>query len=74
MIDPEAGVAACLLTNSAESEILYREVFNEVFGALAGVTMPASPRPAYGVPGSGGDVWVARVPAGVPGGSCAGGS
>ena len=35
-IDPEAGVAACLLTNSAESETLYREVFNEVFGALTG--------------------------------------
>jgi Beta-lactamase len=24
-IDPEAGMAACLLTNSAESESLYRE-------------------------------------------------
>src|SRR6266851_968832 len=63
-IDPEAGVAACLLTNSAESETLYREVFNEVFGALAGVTMPASPRPAYGVPGSGAEVEVAGVPGG----------
>ena len=29
-------MAACLLTNSAESETLYREVFNEVFGALTG--------------------------------------
>ena len=58
-IDPQAGVAACLLTNSAESETLYREVFNEVFGALAGVTMPASPRPAYGVPGSGAEARVA---------------
>jgi CubicO group peptidase (beta-lactamase class C family) len=44
-IDPEAGVAACLLTNAAESEALYRAVFNEVFGALAGATMPAPPRP-----------------------------
>ena len=44
-IDPEAGVAACLLTNSAESETLYRELFNEVFGALTGVTMPAPLRP-----------------------------
>jgi CubicO group peptidase (beta-lactamase class C family) len=51
-IDPEAGVVACLLTNSAESETLYREVFNEVFGALAGVTMPAPPRP--GANGAGG--------------------
>lgn len=24
--DPEAGVAACLLTNSAESETLYKEL------------------------------------------------
>jgi len=47
-IDPEAGVAVCLLTNSAESETLYRELFNEVFGALTGVTMPAPPRPADG--------------------------
>ncbi len=28
-IDPEAGVAVCLLTNSAESETLYRELFSE---------------------------------------------
>ena len=42
-IDPEAGIAACLLTNSVESETLYREVFNEVFGDLTGVTMPAPP-------------------------------
>ena len=47
-IDPEAGVAVCLLTNSAESQTLYRELFNEVFGALTGVTMPAPPRPADG--------------------------
>lgn len=52
-IDPEAGIAACLLTNSAESETLYREVFSEVFGDLTGVTMPPPPRPADGVPGSG---------------------
>ena len=35
-IDPKAGIAACLLTNATESEALYREVFNEVFGSLAG--------------------------------------
>src|SRR6266536_3344804 len=52
-IDPEAGIAACLLTNAAESETLYREVFSEVFGDLTGVTMPSPPRPADGVPGSG---------------------
>jgi CubicO group peptidase (beta-lactamase class C family) len=45
-IDPEAGVAACLLTNATESQTLYRELFNEVFGSLTGTTMPAPPRPA----------------------------
>jgi len=50
-IDPEAGVAACLLTNAAESEALYRELFGEVFGTVTGVTMPAPPRPAPAGPG-----------------------
>jgi CubicO group peptidase (beta-lactamase class C family) len=44
-IDPEAGVAACLLTNSAESETLFRELFSELFGDLLGVTVPAPRRP-----------------------------
>jgi CubicO group peptidase (beta-lactamase class C family) len=45
-IDPEAQLAACLLTNAAESESLFRALFDEVFGELVGVTMPAVPRPA----------------------------
>ncbi len=45
-IDPEAKVAACLLTNATESASLFRELFDEVFGSLTGVTMPALPRPA----------------------------
>jgi CubicO group peptidase (beta-lactamase class C family) len=52
-IDPEAGLAACLLTNAAESEELYREVFGEVFGGLTGATMPAPPRPAGPAAGAG---------------------
>jgi CubicO group peptidase (beta-lactamase class C family) len=44
-IDPQARVAACLLTNSGQSGSLYRAVFTEVFGDLAGVGMPASPQP-----------------------------
>ena len=44
-LDPEAGVAACLLTNSVESETLYRELFSEVFGTLVGMTVPAPPGP-----------------------------
>jgi CubicO group peptidase (beta-lactamase class C family) len=66
-IDPEAGIAACLLTNSAESESLYREVFSEVFGDLTGVTMPLPPRPADGVPGSGSGPEAGGQPARTPG-------
>jgi CubicO group peptidase (beta-lactamase class C family) len=45
-VDPQARVAACLLTNSGHSGSLYQAVFTEVFGALAGVSMPAVPQPA----------------------------
>jgi CubicO group peptidase (beta-lactamase class C family) len=45
-IDPEAQLAVCLLTNAGESESLFRALFDEVFGDLVGVTMPAGPRPA----------------------------
>ena len=47
-VDPQAQVAACLLTNSAQSASLYQAVFTEVFGTLAGVSMPACPQPAPG--------------------------
>jgi CubicO group peptidase (beta-lactamase class C family) len=65
-IDPAAGIAACLLTNSAESETLYREVFSAVFGDLTGVTMPPPPRPAFGVPGSGSGPEANGQPASTP--------
>jgi CubicO group peptidase (beta-lactamase class C family) len=45
-VDPQARVAACLLTNSGQSASLYRAMFTEVFAELAGVSMPAEPRPA----------------------------
>ena len=45
-VDPQARCAACLLTNSGQSASLYRTVFTEVFGALAGVSMPATAAPA----------------------------
>jgi CubicO group peptidase (beta-lactamase class C family) len=45
-IDPEAQLAVCLLTNAAESESLFRKLFDEVFDSLVGVTMPAIPLPA----------------------------
>ena len=44
-IDPKARLAVCLLTNTAESVPLFHELFNEVFGTLAGITLPAVPRP-----------------------------
>jgi CubicO group peptidase (beta-lactamase class C family) len=64
-IDPEAGVAACLLTNATDSETLYRDLFNEVFGTLTGASMPGSPRPAV-APGA---FSAARGVAGVDGAS-----
>ena len=54
-IDPRARVAACLLTNSGQSGSLYRAVFTEVFGSLAGLRMPACPHPT-GDAGAG-DLW-----------------
>jgi CubicO group peptidase (beta-lactamase class C family) len=45
-IDPEARVAACLLTNAPQSQSLFRRLFSEVFGTYAGVSVPASPEPA----------------------------
>ncbi len=43
-VDPQARIAACLLTNSAESTSLKRAVFTEVFGSL-GISVPPLPRP-----------------------------
>jgi len=51
-VDPEARIAACLLTNSAESATLYRQVFGEVFGELTGIALPADPGPADADPGA----------------------
>jgi CubicO group peptidase (beta-lactamase class C family) len=45
-IDPQARVAACLLTNSPEAESLFRRLFGEIFAEYAGVTGPDAPGPA----------------------------
>jgi CubicO group peptidase (beta-lactamase class C family) len=45
-IDPQARVAACLLTNSPETRSLFERLFSEVFGTCAGVTVPPGPKPA----------------------------
>jgi CubicO group peptidase (beta-lactamase class C family) len=47
-VDPQARVAACLLTNASESQGLYQRLFSEVFSACAGITMPDGPQPAAG--------------------------
>jgi hypothetical protein len=47
-VDPQARVAACLLTNSPEAQGLYQRLFSEVFSACAGITVPANPGPAAG--------------------------
>jgi CubicO group peptidase (beta-lactamase class C family) len=47
-IDPQARVAACLLTNSPETQALYQQLFAETFSACAGITVPAAPEPATG--------------------------
>jgi CubicO group peptidase (beta-lactamase class C family) len=47
-VDPRSGVAACLLTNSPQSQGLYQRLFTEVFRACAGITVPAGPEPAAG--------------------------
>ncbi len=48
LIAPEAGVAACLLTNSYGTGGLSQQLFTEIFQACAGLSMPASPEPASG--------------------------
>jgi CubicO group peptidase (beta-lactamase class C family) len=58
-IDPEARLAVCLLTNTAESVPLFQELFNEVFGTLAGITMPAVPRPLGSPAGTAGSAELA---------------
>jgi CubicO group peptidase (beta-lactamase class C family) len=45
-VDPRAQVAACLLTNSPRADGAYEELFNEIFGEYAGVSMPSNPGPA----------------------------
>ena len=50
-IDPQARVAACLLTNSPETHGLYQQLFSEIFSACAGIRVPAGPEPAAGLAG-----------------------
>jgi CubicO group peptidase (beta-lactamase class C family) len=45
-IDPQARVAACLLTNSEQSRSMFTPLFAEVFREYGGITLPDDPRPA----------------------------
>jgi CubicO group peptidase (beta-lactamase class C family) len=47
-VDPQTEVIACLLTNTSDSEELYRRVFGEVFEMYSGVTVPPLPEPFDG--------------------------
>jgi CubicO group peptidase (beta-lactamase class C family) len=47
-IDPQARVAACLLTNSPQAQGLYQRLFSEVFSTCAGITVPPGPASAAG--------------------------
>jgi CubicO group peptidase (beta-lactamase class C family) len=44
-VDPQAEVAACLLTNAPRADGVYEELFSEIFGEYAGVEMPRNPGP-----------------------------
>jgi CubicO group peptidase (beta-lactamase class C family) len=44
--DPQSRFAACLLTNSAETEGLFEQLFGEVLQDCAGIAMPGRPQPA----------------------------
>jgi hypothetical protein len=45
-IVPDAGVAVCLLTNGGHTQDLFRDLFHEVLGELAGIGLPPRPEPA----------------------------
>lgn len=42
---PEEGLAVTLLTNGGNSSDLYRELYSEIFGELAGITVPTDYAP-----------------------------
>lgn len=44
-IPPERRVAVALLTNGGDTEAMYRDVYDEVLGKLAGVRVPPLPEP-----------------------------
>ena len=49
-IVPDAGVAVCLLTNGGHTQDLFRDLFNEILGELAGIQLPEKPEPAAETP------------------------
>jgi len=49
-IVPDAGVAVCLLTNGGHTMDLFRDLFNEILGELAGIQLPEKPEPPAEAP------------------------
>src|SRR4051794_27611796 len=49
-IVPDAGVGVCLLTNGGHTQALFRDLFNEILGELAGVQLPERPEPPAQAP------------------------
>jgi len=57
---PELGLAVAVLTNGGNSGDLAHAAFAETLGALAGITVPASPEPVPGARITDADRWVGR--------------
>ena len=50
-VDPEARLAVCLLTNSANAQALFDALVSEVFTEYVGAAAPLPPEPVEGLPG-----------------------
>jgi CubicO group peptidase (beta-lactamase class C family) len=49
-IVPDDGIAICLLTNGGHTGDLFRDLFNEILGELAGISLPARLEPPATAP------------------------
>jgi CubicO group peptidase (beta-lactamase class C family) len=49
-VDPDSRIAVALLTNGGNAGDLFREIYGEIFGRLAGVEMPVRPQPLAHLP------------------------
>jgi CubicO group peptidase (beta-lactamase class C family) len=49
-IVPDKGIAICLLTNGGHTQDLFRDLYNEILGELAGISLPARLEPPATAP------------------------